>query len=222
MTSPFPSCCCWSPAGIASCCWSRASGRYRRLGTTIDDAAGEAFDKAAKLLGLGYPGGPALERAAAAGDPERIPLPRPMLGRPGCDFSFSGLKTALRHRLAEAERRAARTADLAASFQAAVDRLPRRPDGPWHRDGQGPGPGDGAGGGRRRRRQHRLRARLAEVAAGGRPAARRPAGQICTDNAAMIAWAGIERLRLGLTDGLDFAPRPRWPLDPTAKPGARA
>ena len=151
-------------------------GRHRRLGTTIDDAAGEAFDKAAKMLGLGYPGGPALERAAAAGDPARIPLPRPMLGRPGADFSFSGLKTALRHRLAEAEGRCDRRSRR--QLPGGGDRLPRRPHGPWHRDGQGPGPGDGPGGGRRRGRQHQAARAAGRGRRGGRPAARRPAGQI--------------------------------------------
>jgi N6-L-threonylcarbamoyladenine synthase len=195
-------------------------GRHRRLGTTIDDAAGEAFDKAAKMLGLGYPGGPALERAAAAGDPKRIPLPRPMLGRPGADFSFSGLKTALRHRLSEAEGDV--SADLAASFQAAViDCLAdRTAHGIEMAKALAPVTALVVAGGVAA--NTRLRARLAEVAeAGGLPLVAPPV-KYCTDNAAMIAWAGIERLRLGLTDGLDFAPRPRWPLDPTAKPGARA
>jgi tRNA N6-adenosine threonylcarbamoyltransferase len=195
-------------------------GRYRRLGTTIDDAAGEAFDKAAKLLGLGYPGGPALERAAAAGDPTRIALPRPMLDRPGCDFSFSGLKTALRHRLAKAA--PGETADLAASFQAAViDCLADRtanaialaksivPVKALVVAG-----GVAANG--------PLRRRLEQVAASGGLRLVAPPVKLCTDNAAMIAWAGIERLQRGLVDGLDFAPRPRWPLDPSAKPGARA
>ncbi len=195
-------------------------GRYRRLGTTIDDAAGEAFDKAAKLLGLGYPGGPALERAAASGDPARIPLPRPMLGRPGCDFSFSGLKTALRHQLAKPA--PGETADLAASFQAAVidclaDRtahgiaLARSLAPVKHLVVAGGVAANGP-----------LRRRLERVAAEGGLDLVAPPVRLCTDNAAMIAWAGIERLRRGLTDGLDFAPRPRWPLDPTAKPGARA
>ena len=195
-------------------------GRYRRLGTTIDDAAGEAFDKAAKLLGLGYPGGPALERAAAAGDPARIPLPRPMLGRPGCDFSFSGLKTALRHQLAKPA--PGEAADLAASFQAAVidclaDRtahgiaLARSLAPVKHLVVAGGVAANGP-----------LRRRLERVAAEGGLDLVAPPVRLCTDNAAMIAWAGIERLRRGLIDGLDFAPRPRWPLDPTAKPGARA
>jgi len=195
-------------------------GRHRRLGTTIDDAAGEAFDKAAKMLALGYPGGPALERAAATGDPARIPLPRPMLGRPGADFSFSGLKTALRHRLAEADGDV--SADLAASFQAAViDCLAdRTAHGIAMAKALAPVTALVVAGGVAANTG--LRARLAEVAAAGGLPLVAPPVKYCTDNAAMIAWAGIERLRLGLTDGLDFAPRPRWPLDPTAKPGARA
>ena len=190
-------------------------GRYRRLGTTLDDAAGEAFDKTAKLLGLGYPGGPAVERWAAGGDPKRFELPRPMLGRPGLDFSFSGLKTAVRHlvemlpQLDDQSR-----ADIAASFQARVaeslaDRTGRalrqcRADGvPLTALVVAGGVAANAA----------LRAALAAVAdEAGLPLVA-PPPRLCTDNAAMIAWAGIERLRLGLTDGFDFAPRPRWPLD---------
>ena len=199
-------------------------GRYRLLGRTVDDAAGEAFDKAAKLLGLGYPGGPALERAAAGGDAARIALPRPMFGRLGADFSFSGLKTALRHRLAEMKGEASpeAIADLAASFQQAVidclaDRTANAIEmakdvAPVTALVVAGGVAANAG----------LRRRLEQVAsAGGLPLVAPPA-RYCTDNAAMIAWAGVERLRLGLTDRMDFAPRPRWPLDPTAKPGARA
>jgi N6-L-threonylcarbamoyladenine synthase len=195
-------------------------GRYRRLGTTIDDAAGEAFDKAAKLLGLGYPGGPALERAAAVGEPSRIALPRPMLGRPGCDFSFSGLKTALRHRLAEAG--PSDTADLAASFQAAViDCLAdRTANAIVMAKSLAPVKALVVAGGVAANGP--LRQRIQDVAALGGLRLVAPPVKLCTDNAAMIAWAGIERLRRGLVDGLDFAPRPRWPLDPTAKPGARA
>jgi N6-L-threonylcarbamoyladenine synthase len=199
-------------------------GRYRRLGTTIDDAAGEAFDKAAKLLGLGYPGGPALERAAAGGDPARIPLPRPMLGRPGADFSFSGLKTALRHRLAESKGTAGgeAVADLAAGFQQAV--IDCLADRTAHGIGMAKEMAAVtalvvAGG---VAANAALRARLEQVAKDGGLPLVAPPIRYCTDNAAMIAWAGIERLRLGLADRLDFAPRPRWPLDPTAKPGARA
>jgi N6-L-threonylcarbamoyladenine synthase len=216
-------------------------GRYRRYGTTIDDAVGEAFDKAAKLLGLGYPGGPAVERAAAAGDAARFPLPRPLLGREGCDFSFSGLKTALAHAVAGLSSRLdpATVADLAASFQAAVAdvladravngiarfRAEHENDSPSTSTGEGRGGGDGsatsvagtclvvAGG---VAANGALRARLGAVAAdrGLRLVAPPPA--LCTDNAVMIAWAGFERLREGLVDGLDAAPRARWPLDPAA------
>jgi N6-L-threonylcarbamoyladenine synthase len=199
-------------------------GRYRRLGGTIDDAVGEAFDKTAKLLGLGYPGGPAVERAAEGGDPRAFELPRPMLGRPGLDFSFSGLKTAVRQAAEKADLpdNTSARADLAASFQAAVgdvlaERCAKALDlfakdyGPVS-DG-GPGPLVVAGGVAANRS---LRARLEGVAttAGSRLVAPPPA--LCTDNAAMIAWAGVERLALGLTDPLDFAARPRWPLESLA------
>ena len=199
-------------------------GRYRRLGTTIDDAVGEAFDKAAKLIGLGYPGGPRLEAAAlAAIDPGRFELPRPMLGRPGCDFSFSGLKTAVRRCLDALPKPLAEQdgADLAAAFQTAVgdalaDRTARalamaETLAPACRTLVVAG-GVAA--------NKSIRARLDALAAkhGWRFVA--PPLGLCTDNAAMIAWAGLERLRLGLTDPLDFAPRPRWPVDPTA-PKAR-
>ncbi|MBI1207992.1 MAG: tRNA (adenosine(37)-N6)-threonylcarbamoyltransferase complex transferase subunit TsaD [Azospirillum sp.] len=202
-------------------------GRYRRLGTTIDDAVGEAFDKAAKLLGLGYPGGPLVERAAlAASDPGRFPLPRPMLGRPGCDFSFSGLKTALRQRVAalpEAGLAAGEVADLAAAFQEAVadvlaDRC--RHAIAAFRAAHPKGTTLVVAGGVAANRA--LRARLAALAAAEGFAFVAPPLALCGDNAAMIAWAGIERLGLGLIDDFSFAPRPRWPLDPTARaaPGA--
>jgi len=199
-------------------------GRYRRLGTTIDDAAGEAFDKAAALLGLGFPGGPALERAAAKGDPARFTLPRPMLGRPNADFSFSGLKTALRQMAAEQNLDEQTKADLAASFQAAitaslVDRTRRAIDMFEERHGLGR-PLVVAGG---VAANTAIRAALAELAAKrGMELAVPPIG-LCTDNAAMVAWAGIERLSIGPADTLDFAPRPRWPLDQaSAAAGAKA
>lgn len=200
-------------------------GRYRRLGTTIDDAAGEAFDKTAKLLDLGYPGGPAVEAAARSGDPSRFTLPRPMVGRPGCDFSFSGLKSAVRRRVEElggALDDQAR-ADLAAGFQAAVagsvvDRSHRAIE--RFEDSHGPGyPFVVAGG---VAANGVLRAALGDLAvAHGMPFIAPPLA-LCTDNAAMIAWAGQERLALGLVDGLDFRPRPRWPLDPDATLSAGA
>ena len=205
-------------------------GAYLRLGTTIDDAVGEAFDKTAKLLGLGYPGGPAVERMAEGGDARRFDLPRPMKGRPGCDFSFSGLKTAVRQIVdalppGPVPREAAR--DLCAAFQCAVadaicDRAAnaiaafraRHPQG----DALVVAGGVAA--------NATLRAALEETARAHGMRLIAPPSRLCTDNGAMIAWAGLERFRLGLTDGLDFAPRPRWPLDAAAAPrpfaGAKA
>ena len=193
-------------------------GSYRRLGTTIDDAAGECFDKGAKLLGLGYPGGPAIEQAARGGDAARFPLPRPMVGRPGCDFSFSGLKTAL----AETVRRAGplddcARGDLAAALQSAIvdcllDRAAQAATRFTARHGGGHAL-VAAGG---VAANATLRPRLTQLAAEWNLRFVAPPPALCTDNAAMIAWAGIERLKLGLVDALDFAPRPRWPLDPAA------
>lgn len=189
-------------------------GRHVRLGGTLDDAVGEAFDKTARLLGLGFPGGPAVEAAARSGDAARFGFPRPMVGREGCDFSFSGLKTAVR---LAAEGLGAPTdrdvADLCASFQAAVadvldDRCARamRMFGERQRSRTLVAAGGVAA-------NAFLRGRLEALcdSAGYRFVA--PPQRLCTDNAAMIAWAGIERLRLNLADGLDFAPRPRWPLE---------
>jgi N6-L-threonylcarbamoyladenine synthase len=199
-------------------------GRYRRLGTTIDDAAGEAFDKAAAMLGLGFPGGPALERAAANGDATRFALPRPMLGRPNADFSFSGLKTALRQAIAAQPLDEATKADLAASFQAAitdalVDRTGRAIDMFEEHHGSGR-PLVVAGGVAANRA---IRTALAALAERRGIALAVPPVALCTDNAAMVAWAGIERLGVGAADALDFAPRPRWPLDQAAAAaGAKA
>jgi N6-L-threonylcarbamoyladenine synthase len=190
-------------------------GRYRRLGTTLDDAAGEAFDKTAKLLGLGYPGGPALERYAVDGNPSRFDLPRPMVGRPGFGFSFSGLKTAVRQ-LVEATPPLddAMRADIAATFQARVaESLADRTRRALKHCRQKHIPLTAmviAGG---VAANATIRATLTAVAMEGELPLVAPPPRLCTDNAAMIAWAGIERLRLGLTDGFDFAPRPRWPLD---------
>jgi N6-L-threonylcarbamoyladenine synthase len=200
-------------------------GRYARLGTTIDDAAGEAFDKTAKLLGLGYPGGPALERRAARGNPERFALPRPLAGRPGCDFSFSGLKTAVRTAVEKLgpDLDARAVDDLAASFQRAVadvfaDRTEHAVAAATAR-GVVPTALVVAGG---VAANAELRARLGMVAAGHGLALRAPPLSLCTDNAAMIAWAGIERLRRGERDGLDAPARPRWPLDPAFGQDGRA
>ena len=258
-------------------------GSYSRYGSTIDDALGEAFDKTARLLGLSYPGGPEVERAALAGDPARFALPRPLVGRPGADFSFSGLKTAIRLAAeANAPLGPRDIADLAASFQAAVaevlsDRVshamarfrqeaaspsssPQRGGSPAASPTPQEGEGRGEGGPRYPERSepphphpaspggepvmatspHRgevlpsrapahdgpalvlaggvaankvLRAALTNTAeaAGFRLVV--PPPILCTDNAAMVAWAGAERLARGLTDGFDAPARPRWPLD---------
>jgi N6-L-threonylcarbamoyladenine synthase len=186
-------------------------GRYRRLATTIDDAAGEAFDKTAKLLGLGFPGGPAVERAALAGDPRAVPLPRPLVGTAEPHFSFAGLKSAvLRARDAGVHK----PEDIAASFQqAVVDCLVDRT----------------------RRALESIDGATALVVAGGVAANKAVRGALealaskyglpfsapplwlCTDNAAMIAWAGMERFLAGANDPLDTPARARWPLDPHAE-----
>ncbi len=192
-------------------------GNYSRLGTTIDDAVGEAFDKAGKMLGLPFPGGPAIQVAAENGDDEAIRLPRPMVGREGCDFSFSGLKTALR-RILEVDASLA-VADVAASFQKTVgdvivDRtynavtMARRkyPD----LDRLVIAGGVAA--------NKHLRQRLDKLCGDVGLQLVAPPPALCTDNGAMIAWAGVERLRAGLTDPLDVPARARWPLDAHAKP----
>ena len=191
-------------------------GDYNRLATTIDDAVGEAFDKTAKILGLGFPGGPAVERAAAIGNAHNVPLPRPLKGADEPHFSFAGLKSAV---LRAHESGQYKVEDIAASFQLAVidclyDRISYTLD--------------------------RIDAPAALVVAGGvaanvpiremleKLAAQRsmrfvaPPLWLCTDNGVMIAWAGAERFGMGLTDGLDFVARPRWPLDPHATPARGA
>ena len=203
-------------------------GQYCRLGTTIDDAIGEAFDKTAKLMELGQPGGPAIEALAAKGDPRAVPLPLPFKGRPGLDFSFSGLKTAVRRAVQGDDGH--QPEDIAASFQrVAFESLVDRT----------------------RRAAEAVEAPLTAIVVAGGVAANQalsqrlmtlgedlglpvvvPPAPLCTDNGAMMAWAGVERLRSGLvgspagdadgdgdgdsaaaTDDLGFAPRPRWPLD---------
>ncbi len=198
-------------------------GAYRRLGATIDDAVGEAFDKVAKMLGLGHPGGPLVERAAAGGDPARFALPRPLTNQKSANFSFSGLKTAVRQTiLASHPDDPSFVRDLAASFQAAVaDCLADRTRHALEMQAGDPAARTlvVAGGVAANKA---IRARLGEVAeaAGARLVLPPPA--LCTDNGIMVAWAGIERLALGLTDGLDAPARPRWPLDMSAEklPGA--
>ncbi|MGE0563005.1 MAG: tRNA (adenosine(37)-N6)-threonylcarbamoyltransferase complex transferase subunit TsaD [Pseudolabrys sp.] len=216
--TPFPYCLFLASGGHTQILAVRGVGDYLRLGTTVDDAIGEAFDKTAKLLGLGYPGGPRVEHIAQFGDPERFALPRPMHGRQDADFSFSGLKTALR---LEAEAIAPLAdkdiADLCASFQHAVaevvvDRL--RAGLRIFRERFGAPNALVAAGGVAanqaiRKVLHRLAFEFGTVLV-------LPPAELCTDNGAMIAWAGAERLVLGRTDTLDVAPRARWPLDEVA------
>jgi len=189
-------------------------GAHRRLGSTIDDAAGEAFDKIAKTLGLPYPGGPALEKLAAGGDPDRFPLPRALLGRAGCDFSFSGLKTAAA-RIAETLTREADRRDLAAAVQAAIARqLAERTDRAMAAYAETHAGEDlrfvVAGGVAANATVREVLMRTARARGFSFTA---PPLAYCTDNAAMIALAGAERLAMGLVDPLDAPARPRWPLD---------
>lgn len=191
-------------------------GQYRRLATTIDDALGEAFDKSAKILGLGYPGGPALERLAREGDPQAVPLPRPLAGSREPHFSFAGLKSAV---LRAKQSGAHSDADIAASFQqAAVDCLLDRLTLALEHTAPVPRLVV-AGGVAANQSVRRALEGLASDRAMGFTA---PPMALCTDNAAMIAWAGCERLPLGRFDPLDFAARPRWPLDPGAQPARGA
>jgi N6-L-threonylcarbamoyladenine synthase len=190
-------------------------GRYRRLATTIDDAVGEAFDKSAKVLGLGFPGGPALERAAKTGNPGRFPLPRPLVGSDEPHFSFAGLKSAvLRARAAIAEPTEQDIADLAASFQQAacdclVDRTARAIAAFPQATALVAAGGVAA--------NQAIRSALAELAAAHGLPFVAPPMWLCTDNGAMIAWAGLERLQAGDLDDLSAPARPRWPLDPDAE-----
>jgi len=197
--------------GHCQCVAVDGVGRYRRLGGTIDDAVGEAFDKVGKLLGLPWPGGPALERLAATGDAARHPFPQPLRGRAGCDFSFSGLKTAVAQRIASlpSPLPVQEAADIAAGFQRAVAEV--LADRAKHAMAMMPEASllVVAGG---VAANAAVRAALSTVAATRGVALVAPPVRLCTDNAVMVAWVGIERLRLGLTDGLDVAPRPRWPL----------
>ena len=222
--TPFPYCLFLASGGHTQIVAVRGVGDYVRIGTTQDDAIGEAFDKTAKLLGLGYPGGPQVEIESARGDASRFALPRPMHGRKDADFSLSGLKTALR---LEAERIAPLNdqdvADLCASFQQAVvdvvlDRL--RAGLRLFRARYGAPTALVAAGGVAanqaiRKVLHRLAFEVGTVLVA-------PPLELCTDNGAMIAWAGCEKLALGITDGLDTPPRARWPLDEiAAAEGAR-
>lgn len=214
--APFPYLLFLLSGGHSQCIAVTGVGRHSRLGGTVDDAAGEAFDKVAKLLKLDWPGGPALERIALSGDPNGYAFPRPMLRRPNCDLSFSGLKTAVAQTVARIgdDLLNDQRANIAASFQrAVVDVLSDRASRAMEM--------------MRRRFAHTnllvvaggvasnepIRQGLAEAAnsQGFRLVA--PPARLCSDNAVMVAWAGIERLRLGVQDRLDASARPRWPLD---------
>ena len=189
----------------------RGVGDYSRLATTIDDAAGEAFDKTAKLLGLGFPGGPAVEAAAREGDPKAVKLPRPLVGTAEPHFSFAGLKSAV---LRARDAGIYEAADIAASFQQAVvdcmiDRTRRaieRADGATALVVAGGVAANGA-----------VRAALSGLAADNGLRFVAPPLWLCTDNGAMIAWAGAERFAAGLFDGMETPARARWPLDPNAE-----
>jgi len=217
-STPFPYCLFLASGGHTQIVAVRGVGDYVRLGTTHDDAIGEAFDKTAKLLGLGYPGGPQVEKEATRGDAARFALPRPMLGRKDADFSLSGLKTALR---LEAEKIAPLSdqdvADLCASFQQAVlevvlDRL-RAGLRLFRAKFGAPSALVAAGGVAAnqaiRKVLHHLAFEVGTVLVA-------PPLELCTDNGAIVAWAGAERLAIGLTDSLEVAPRARWPLDEIA------
>ncbi len=188
-------------------------GRYQRLATTIDDALGEAFDKTAKILGLGFPGGPAVEQLAREGDPEAVPLPRPLVGSGEPHFSFAGLKSAV---LRAHQSGLHADADLAASFQQAaidcvVDRLTHALRAMEPVETLVVAGGVAA--------NQAVRRALESLAAAQGLHFSAPPPALCTDNAAMIAWAGQERLAIGAPfDPLDIAARPRWPLDPAAEP----
>jgi N6-L-threonylcarbamoyladenine synthase len=187
----------------------RGVGDYRRLATTIDDAAGEAFDKAAKLLGLGYPGGPAIEELAKSGDFKAVPLPRPLVGSGDPNFSFAGLKSAVQRAVVSGD---FRNEDIAASFQqAVVDCLVDRTAialGKTDAPALVVAGGVAANGA--------IRSALGNLASREGRRFSVPPGWLCTDNAAMIAWAGAERFAAGLIDPLDAPARARWPLDPEA------
>ena len=214
----FPYCLFLASGGHTQIVAVTGVGKYVRLGTTVDDAMGEAFDKVAKMLALPYPGGPEVERAARGGDPARFAFPRPMLGRADANFSLSGLKTAVRNELSRLTPLEAKdVSDLCASFQAAVlestaDRLSVGLKLFAEQFGA-PRALVAAGG---VAANQAIRGALQDVAAKAETTLIIPPPALCTDNGAMIAWAGAERLSIGLTDTMDAPPRARWPLDANA------
>jgi N6-L-threonylcarbamoyladenine synthase len=219
--APFPYLLFLLSGGHSQCIEVTDVGRHNRLGGTVDDAVGEAFDKVAKLLGLEWPGGPALERLAREGDPNRFPFPRPMLRRPGCDLSLSGLKTAVAQTALKFGATPGRqqSADIAAGFQQAVvevlaDRAGHAMDIMRNRFPAARllvvagGVASNA----------RVRTGLSEAAASHGFTMVAPPVRLCSDNAVMVAWVGVERLRRGLSDELGVDARPRWPLEALRAP----
>jgi len=205
-------------------------GNYERLGTTIDDAAGEAFDKVAKTLGLEYPGGPAVENAALLGDASRFKFPRPLKGKPGSNFSFSGLKTAVlraKDRLVEEKKGILSRqdiCDLAASFQEALteailDRVANSVDYYLEKTPKNEHILVVAGG---VAANSCIKEKLSALCEQKGLALKAPPTNLCTDNGAMIAWAGVEKFKLKEFAGLDIGAVARWPLDPDAKPAVGA
>jgi len=196
-------------------------GRYRRWGTTIDDALGEAFDKTAKLLGLGYPGGPEVERRAATGDATRFAFPRPLADRPDLAFSFAGLKTAVRLAALQTDPLDDQAiADICASFQAAIADIlaikSARALARFRDETGSDTPALVAAGGVASNTAVRAALERTAREAGGRLVV--PPPRLCTDNGVMIAWAGAERAMAGLDDDPGLTARPRWPLDADAAP----
>jgi N6-L-threonylcarbamoyladenine synthase len=214
----FPYCLFLASGGHTQIVAVAGVGNYVRLGTTVDDAMGEAFDKVAKMLSLPYPGGPEVERAARGGDPTQFEFPRPMLGRSDANFSLSGLKTAVRNEISRLTPLDAKdVSDLCASFQAAVlemtaDRLSVGLK--LFADRFGPARALVAAGGVAANQA--IRGALQDVAAKAQTTLIIPPPALCTDNGAMIAWAGAERLALGMSDTMDAPPRARWLLDANA------
>jgi N6-L-threonylcarbamoyladenine synthase len=214
--APFPYLLFLLSGGHSQCIAVTGVGQHTRLGGTVDDAVGEAFDKVAKLLGLDWPGGPALEKIAAGGDPASHAFPRPMMRRPGCELSFSGLKTAVAQTVARIgpDLSASQRADIAASFQqAVVDVLADRAANAMimMRDRFPTSKLLVVAGGVASNAA--VRASLAKAAVSRGYDLVAPPIRLCSDNAVMVAWAGVERLRRGWSDSLGADARPRWPLD---------